>query len=166
MRSWLFVFIMVALGAGLVGCDRATKTLAREKLQGAPPVSLVKDRLELRYVENPGVAFSLERVLDPEVVKRVLPVVRGLALLAILFYWWGRRREARWWEHVGFVTLVAGALGNALETWTRGVVVDFVHLRGWPVFNAADVQLCVGIGLVALAALATRRSSAAAPPPA
>jgi signal peptidase II len=32
----------------------------------------------------------------------------------------------------------------------RGYVIDFMHLHAWPVFNVADVALCLGVPLVVL----------------
>jgi hypothetical protein len=38
----------------------------------------------------------------------------------------------------------------------RGYVVDFFHIRHWPVFNVADVALVVGVALLALQARSGR----------
>jgi signal peptidase II len=40
--------------------------------------------------------------------------------------------------------LVGGALSHAIETTRRGWVCDYVCLRFWPAFNAADVALTLG----------------------
>ena len=57
--------------------------------------------------------------------------------------------------------ILAGALGNFIDRFFRGYVVDFLefHVRGfyWPTFNVADS--CISIGAVLLVFyLFTRRS--------
>jgi lipoprotein signal peptidase len=42
----------------------------------------------------------------------------------------------------------------------RGYVIDFIHVRGWPVFNVADIAVVVGIALVGLASVRGRRRDA------
>ena len=51
-------------------------------------------------------------------------------------------------------------MGNLVDRAFRGYVVDFVHVRYWPVFNVADAYLVVGIGLL----LVFHRRFAAPPP--
>lgn len=52
--------------------------------------------------------------------------------------------------------MVAGAIGNVADRVARGHVVDFIHVRFWPVFNVADVLVAVGVGLLALTQLRRR----------
>jgi signal peptidase II len=46
--------------------------------------------------------------------------------------------------------IVGGALGNLLDRIRLGAVVDFVDLQVWPVFNAADTAITVGMLLLAV----------------
>jgi signal peptidase II len=142
--------LLGSLVLGLVGCDHATKRVARDRLASGPPRVVVPDRLELRYVENRGTAFSLERWAPAGPTRWGLRVGRTLALLALLLFWWWRRREATVPEDVALAVALAGAAGNTVEYLVAGRVVDFIHLHGWPVFNLADVYLAAGGALIAL----------------
>ena len=42
---------------------------------------------------------------------------------------------------------LGGATSNLADVLRRGVVVDFIDLRIWPVFNPADVAIVGGVGL-------------------
>ena len=53
----------------------------------------------------------------------------------------------------GAVALVAGAVGNLIDRITTGLVVDFLDLRIWPVFNIADIAICCGVACMILAIL-------------
>src|SRR4029078_2841900 len=78
-----------------------------------------------------------------------------------------------------------GALGNLSDRITRSSVIDFIDYRAhwietmngyiarlvkgwsitehWPTFNVADISICIGVGLMAIDMITSRRR---APPPA
>lgn len=156
--SLLFALLVV----GLVGCDHATKHIAQTELRGQPPVTLLSNILDLRYTENRDIGFSLLRAV-PERVRKPLIFAGGLAGLTLLGVFWARRRQrAGWAEHAAYAALLGGALGNLTDRLARGYVVDFVHVRHWPVFNVADVCLVAGVGLLWIA---SRTPQAQAPEP-
>ena len=141
---------LLACVAGLVGCDHATKLAAESALRGRGAVALVPGVVDLSYTENRDVAFdALARLsLHP---SSLLLVAFALTVTAAVVGLWVRRRHAGWPEHAGFAMVVAGALGNAIDRAVRGHVVDFVHVRFWPVFNVADVFVVAGIVLLVVA---------------
>ena len=40
---------------------------------------------------------------------------------------------------MGLALILGGALGNLVDRIARGYVVDFIHVKGWPIFNVADM---------------------------
>ena len=65
--------------------------------------------------------------------------------------------------------MLGGAAGNLIDRIVRGPglsgrVIDFVDLRVWPVFNAADASIVIGALL--LVVLAVREGAAAREAPA
>jgi signal peptidase II len=142
--------------ATLVGCDHVTKYAAKAGLESQPPRELISSVLELRYVENTDVGFSLLRWM-PEHVRRplvfVLPAIGIAALIFMLV-----RRPASTGTRVAFVLMLGGALGNYLDRVTRGYVVDFIHLRHWPVFNAADIWVSAGLVLFLITSFHARHT--------
>lgn len=141
---------LVATLVGLVGCDHATKYIAKGELESQPAQVVVDPIVNLRYVENTDVAFNLLSFV-PEAVRFPLLLVLGAvavaSLLALLL-----RGRVRGWQLVGLLLVSGGALGNYLDRLVRGYVVDFIHVRHWPVFNVADVLISVGFGLLLLQA--------------
>ncbi|HEY3821161.1 MAG TPA: signal peptidase II [Polyangiaceae bacterium] len=128
---------------GLVGCDHATKLAAETALRDHAALHVVPGVMDLAYTENHGIAFSaLERLSlhPPAWALFAVAVVATSALLAL----WYRRRRGSWPEQAGFALVVAGALGNAVDRVSRGHVVDFIHVRFWPVFNVADILVVAG----------------------
>ncbi len=45
--------------------------------------------------------------------------------------------------------IIGGAAGNTIDRLRRGVVIDFIDVGWWPVFNLADVAIvCGGVAVV------------------
>jgi signal peptidase II len=150
MKRIIQVLSLVVIMAGLVGCDHATKNHAERSLSGGGASPLVGDVLELRYAQNRGFAFNVERLL-PDVPPNTMVVsVRWVMVVILLAVWWAYRREG-WLLHGAFALTLSGALGNLIDGMARGYVVDFLHLKGWPVFNLADVYIVMGSVLLMLA---------------
>ena len=49
-----------------------------------------------------------------------------------------------------FALIFGGALGNIYDRFFRDGVIDFINTEfiNWPVFNFADIWLCVGVFLI------------------
>ena len=152
--------LVVFLVTGLFGCDHATKLAAKASLQGAPAVPVaLGGAVELVYTQNDDIAFSALHRLGLPRSPGLLIAVGVLAVLGIVVTLL-RRQAARVLPVVGGAFVLAGALGNLVDRATRGYVIDFIHVRGWPVFNVADIAVCVGVGLIILGT-ARRRSGPA-----
>jgi signal peptidase II len=156
----LFLFVTLL---GLFGCDHGTKHLAKVHLEGRRGIELIPGVFDLKYTENTDTAFSLlGSLLGPSERHVLLTVLGSLALLAFVAFVASRWRQLGGWSRLGTVLVLAGGLGNLTDRLLRGYVIDFMHLHAWPVFNVADVALCVGLPLVVLFA----RSPQPALPPA
>lgn len=149
------VALLLALSF-LVGCDHATKRIAKGELEGHRPRSLIHGVLDLRYTENTDVAFNLLSAVPERVRVPFLGVTGGvvvMGLLGVLLL----RRAGSGFGRVALLLITAGAVGNYLDRVVRGYVVDFVHVPHWPVFNVADAYVTVGAILLAWSALKVRR---------
>ncbi len=153
-------FLLLALSAGLLGCDHATKLAAEHELGAGRVVTVVPSLLELRYARNHDVAFNALSQYDlPH--KNLVLLVAMIAVLALTIGMWVRhRRNTDGWSlgDAGYAFVVAGAFGNVLDRIIRGYVVDFIHLTHWPIFNVADA--CIVIGLIALGLSRSRAAPA------
>lgn len=132
----------------LVGCDHATKGIAKATLEGTVPRELIGGLLDLRYVENTDIAFNLLRWVPEEIRTPGLLATGAIAVLALTVLLVRLRGEVRL-AKIALVLVTAGAIGNYLDRLARGYVVDFVHVHHWPVFNVADVYITFGFGLLA-----------------
>jgi signal peptidase II len=160
MGRRLAAVLLLLLSAALAGCDHATKHLARRSLSGGKAVEIVPGWFNLRYAENHDTAFSLTRAWGAD-AKPIVLAVLATAMIGVLLAWWWRERRGPLLLHLGAATALGGALGNVIDRLFRGYVIDFLHVRYWPIFNVADVAVVIGLGLVMLSVRA--RGSGASP---
>ena len=105
---------------------------------------------QLRLVHNTGAAWGMFG--DMTIVLGVIAVIVCGVLLA---YAIASARTSSLVLIVGLALVFAGGLGNALDRFTLGYVVDFIEpvFIDFPVFNVADIGVTCGV-VVVLATLA------------
>jgi signal peptidase II len=93
------------------------------------------------YVINTGAAFSFFR--GGAGWLRWLSL--GVSIVLIVWAWRGPRLQLI--EQLAFGFILAGALGNGIDRFLFGHVVDFLDFRliNFPVFNLADIFINIGI---------------------
>lgn len=92
------------------------------------------------YVTNTGAAFSM---FQGSGWLRWLSLAVSLGLMAMAYF--GPRLHH--WEQIAYGLILGGALGNGIDRFLFGYVVDFLDFRliRFPVFNLADVSINLGI---------------------
>jgi signal peptidase II len=140
-------FFWVAALVGLL-LDQVSKIWVTRTFALDESIPLWKGVFHLTYVTNKGAAFSLFSERGEWLRWLSLVVSLGLAALA----WFGPRMSR--WEQIGYGCILAGALGNGLDRFLSGKVVDFLDFRliRFPVFNLADVFINIGIICLLIAA--------------
>jgi len=138
-----------------VGCDQATKALAKEFLPRNQVLSFAHDTFRLHYTENTGAFLSLGSAL-PEKARMVLFTAgNGVILLGILgFLLFAPVLPS---SATVFLALVAGGgLSNLIDRIAYGgSVVDFLNIGigslRTGIFNIADVAIMAGVvGFIAI----------------
>lgn len=137
--------------AALVGliADQVTKFWITRTFELNQTLPLWEGVFHFTFVTNKGAAFSLFSERGEWLRWLSLAVSLGLVALAV----WGPRMSR--WEQVGYGCILAGALGNGIDRFLFGEVVDFLDFRliRFPVFNLADVAINIGIICLLIAAL-------------
>ena len=84
-----------------------------------------------------------------------------MALVVLVVFWYAFRDAARQSRlvRIAFGLILGGAIGNIIDRVHYAYVVDFIDVyRVWPnVFNVADSCITIGVVLLILSSLATRR---------
>jgi len=139
MRLKNHLFWMVAI-IGLV-LDQLTKYWVVQNFNLTETQPLLPGVFHLTYVTNTGAAFSL---LTGKVDwLRWLSLAVSLGLMALAMF----GPVLNTFEQMGYGWILGGALGNGIDRFVAGSVVDFLDFRliHFPVFNLADVFINIGI---------------------
>jgi signal peptidase II len=104
---------------------------------------------DLVLAMNPGISFGWFQN-DGAVAQVVLLTIKAIAVI-VLAVWMARSRTLLATLALGLI--IGGAIGNAVDRFTYGAVVDFAlfHLQiggnrwEWYVFNLADVAIVAGV---------------------
>lgn len=146
--------IYIVLILILVGADQLSKYLIDSYMLEGETLPIINDFFHLTYVKNRGIAFGMfQGKLD------IISIATIIAIVAIAYYLYKERNKLSIIEKMGFIYILAGAIGNMIDRAFRGFVVDMVDFRGvWSyVFNLADVWINIGVVFVLLDQLILRK---------
>lgn len=145
-----FVFSLIIL----VAIDQVTKYMAFLELQGKTPITLIKNILELNYLEggNSGAAWG---ILSG---KRFLFIIATALILVSVLYVFFRihitiNKDITNIYYKKFlllqlciVVVAAGGIGNLIDRLRLGFVIDFINFVfiDFPIFNLADCYVVLG----------------------
>lgn len=131
-------FILIA---ALTAFDQFTKHLATVRLKGNIAFPIIKDVLELQYLENRGSAFGMLQG------QKWFLLVTGIVFIAVLVFLLIRLPVQKRYRivHILIAGIIAGGLGNLIDRIRLGYVVDFISfvLIHYPIFNVADSYVVV-----------------------
>lgn len=150
MKKW-----QMALFALLLSLDVWTKKLAIDQIpvlgsldQGYPfgGIGIFSNLLgitfSLNFVTNAGAAWGAFASYTGFLFLLRVAIIGGLILHLLVFHRGETGRFPLW-------LIVTGAIGNALDYWFYGYVIDFLHFTFWgysfPVFNLADSYISLGV---------------------
>jgi signal peptidase II len=132
-------FFWVAAIVSLI-LDQLSKYLVVQNFRLGQSLPLLPGVFHFTYVTNTGAAFSL---FQGGAWLRWLSLFVSLGLIALA--WFGPKLNR--FEQLGYGFILGGALGNGIDRFVSGAVVDFLDFRliKFPVFNLADTFINVGI---------------------
>ena len=145
--KWMAIFILCTVTAILL--DQWTKYLAVTHLMEKEAYSLINGVLELQLFSNDGISWSMLSG------QTVFILFSGIIFLVLILYVICKLPEASKF-HVLYIVggiLTGGALGNMIDRFRLGYVVDFISfiLIHFPIFNVADV--CIVCSVIVLGTL-------------
>ncbi|MCF8092515.1 MAG: signal peptidase II [Desulfotignum sp.] len=141
--------IRLSLVSGIViFADQATKKLIMATLALHEQIVVIDNFFNITHVLNPGGAFGFFAT-QSQLVRKIVFLL--LSSVVALFICWFYSRVAR--THLflsyGLALIFGGAVGNLVDRFLYGHVVDFLDLyigtAHWPAFNVADSAISIGM---------------------
>lgn len=123
------------------------------------PYELLTPILSLTLAWNPGMSFSF--LADFAYSRELLSTIAIIA--AIVFVVWMRQDDAPrpHLHQIALGLLTGGAIGNVIDRFNHGAVVDFFHFHWYDttlfIFNGADAFISIGVVLLFLENMFTKK---------
>lgn len=115
--------------------------------------------LDIVLAWNKGISYSLFTTNSSKGPYILLAIT--MIATALLAMWLARAQTLGTSLALGL--LIGGALGNGYDRFAHGAVVDYVYFHvgsfSWYIFNAADVAIVCGVGLLLLGSFRERSPS-------
>ena len=145
------LILIFAILFSCVGCDQATKSVAKAYLSETQTIVLLGDTVRLQLAKNYGAFLSLGASIGEASRGALMSVVVGLVLAALLAYLFVSKPENPI-IGVAVALIVGGGVGNLIDRLRYGgYVVDFLNVGIGPlrtgIFNVADMAIMVGVVL-------------------
>ncbi|MBQ0078752.1 MAG: signal peptidase II [Eubacterium sp.] len=127
----------------IIALDRAVKYWISSGMNPGDTIPVIQDIFHITYVQNTGAAFSMMQGQRAFLIA--LPIAIAVLGLVILFI------KRKTWPpvlNIAVAMVCGGGIGNFIDRASIGYVVDMFDFRVFPVFNVADIFVCVGCGLI------------------
>ncbi len=142
---------LILVSAVIVLVDQITKKWIVMHLALHEYIVVIDNFFHITHVLNPGGAFGFFAT-QSHLVRKI--VFLFLSSVVALFICWFYTRVAR--THIalsyGLALIFSGAVGNLVDRFRYGHVVDFldfyVGTAHWPAFNVADAAISVGMAVL------------------
>ncbi len=139
------------VSGGVLIVDQVTKFLITQYLALYEHIVVIENFFNINHVLNPGGAFGFFATQSLGVRRFVFLF---LSSLVAVFVVWLYKKTAH--THVflsyGLAMIFGGALGNLVDRFRFGKVVDFLDFyygtAHWPAFNIADSAISIGMGIL------------------
>jgi signal peptidase II len=147
--------IMIIIMLGGTFADFQSKRWAQETLRDQRPHTVISGILDFGFAENRGMVFGILNNQMNLSSRNILTGLRILILIGLtIFIWYNFKQKIVYL--FPFFLFWAGAVGNLIDPFIYGYVVDFIHIQlwnwlNWPFyFNLADAYVTIGIILMLL----------------
>ena len=119
--------------------DQASKYYVMNHFALGESLPVIQNVFHFTYIINHGAAFGM--------LTNQRWFFLAVALVLIIVYGIYRKQvnNGPLILRVGSALLISGAIGNGIDRYILHGVVDFFDFRIWPIFNIADIGICIGV---------------------
>ena len=122
--------------------DEVLKYWIRSNMTIGQSIPVISGIFHITYIENPGAAFGILAN------HRILFLLLTIAITGIMVYLYLSLRNKKSLAALSLGLVISGAAGNFIDRFLRGTVTDMFDFQIWPIFNIADICICIGIAIL------------------
>ncbi len=136
----------IVLIAVIVLIDLLTKSWSEAAIGLGNQQVIIENFFSITIARNTGAAWS---VFEGEMT---FFYIMTIIALAVMFYGLFSAKKINWLFRISLCLMIAGTLGNFFDRLTLHYVRDFLDFiifgYDYPIFNVADISLCIGVFLM------------------
>ncbi len=125
--------------------DRVVKIAVTTNMTPGESIPVLDPIFHITYVQNTGAAFSMLQGHPT-----LLIIIPGIVLAIGIIFVCAMAKSFNRIFLISVSLICGGGLGNLTDRIAQGYVTDMFDFRVFPVFNVADICVCVGCGLLVL----------------
>ncbi|MEZ4668906.1 MAG: signal peptidase II [Anaerolineae bacterium] len=149
LRRWLQLFLIVVL---VLAADQITKRIVVDSMlvgEIRHPLPFLSPYFQITLSHNSGAAFGFLAQFGG------VFLIVALVVVVVMVYMYPRIPDANWLARIASGFIMGGALGNVIDRFGYGYVVDFIHYQIPNVIsnvsNLADHAIVLGVILFFIA---------------
>lgn len=159
-RFWSLLLVMVFL----IIIDQLSKGAIQSNFQVGESIKVIDGLFSLTYVQNTGAAFGMGAG-SSEWFRILMFLALPVIVCFFLFYMIIKEIKGSLWLCSAYSLILAGAIGNLIDRFYLGFVVDMFHFYwktheySFHVFNVADSAITVGAVMIGIDQVFLSRST-------
>ena len=122
--------------------DQIVKAAVRSAFEPWESIDVLGSFFGLTYVQNKGAAFSLMSGATAFLI--IIP----LAAIVLGIWYMEKHLNEHFSFYLSLALVIGGGVSNLIDRMVAGYVTDMFDFHFWPVFNVADIAICVGCGIL------------------
>jgi signal peptidase II len=148
-RFWTLSLLM----AFLIIADQLSKGAIQSSLYYGQTIPVIKGFFSIAYVKNTGAAFGFG-ANGPDWFRQVFFLGLPVLFCGWIFWLLIKTLKGPFFISLAYALIIAGAIGNLIDRFSLGYVVDFLMFywkdesNHFPAFNVADSCITVAAGLL------------------
>lgn len=148
-RFWTLSLLM----ATLIIVDQLSKGAIQSSLFYGQTIPVIKGFFSIAYVKNTGAAFGFGQD-GPEWFRQIFFLGLPVIFCGWIFVMLVKTLKGPFYISLAYALIIAGAVGNLIDRFSLGYVVDFLMFywkdesNHFPAFNVADSCITVAAGLL------------------
>lgn len=137
---------LILIIAGTVALDQLVKHMVAGSMMLGQTIPVINNFFHITYIHNDGAAFG---IMAGKAIFLIgfpaLMMATGIVVLTLF------RKKLDPLVLIAIALITGGGTGNLIDRSIYGYVIDFIDFKIWnPIFNIADIAVCVGCGLIIL----------------
>ncbi|MEG0823570.1 MAG: signal peptidase II [Erysipelotrichaceae bacterium] len=133
---------------GILIVDQISKFIVMNNIDVYQNIEVIKGFFSLTYVRNTGAAWS---IMEGNMI--FFYIISIVALITMIGFYRNASDQDKYTK-IGITLMISGTIGNLIDRVFLQYVRDFLSFiifnYDFPVFNVADMALCIGVGFILL----------------